>query len=143
VAWLCAELREAEVAAQIGAGLGERNPDRITNRNGYRTRGFDTRVGQIELAGGAESAMSADGSTLVFGAPGVNDFRGLVVFYTRQNGKWVERQTTQDPYGTPDNEFGGQVALSADGDVAELPTLNVTAGRTNNILMYVRSGSTC
>ena len=50
VAWLCAELMEAEVAAQIGAGHGERSPERITNRNGYRPRGFDTRVGEIELA---------------------------------------------------------------------------------------------
>ena len=50
VAWLCAELMEAEVAAQIGAGHGERSPDRLTNRNGYRPRGFDTRVGEIELA---------------------------------------------------------------------------------------------
>ena len=50
VAWLCAELMEAEVAAQIGAAHGERSPERITNRNGYRPRGFDTRVGEIELA---------------------------------------------------------------------------------------------
>jgi putative transposase len=50
VAWLCVELMEAEVAAQIGAAHGERNPERITNRNGYRPRGFDTRVGEIELA---------------------------------------------------------------------------------------------
>jgi transposase-like protein len=50
VAWLCAELMEAEVAAQIGAAHGERNPERVTNRNGYRPRGFDTRVGEIELA---------------------------------------------------------------------------------------------
>ncbi len=50
VAWLCAELMEAEVAAQIGAAHGERNPKRTTNRNGYRSRGFDTRVGEIELA---------------------------------------------------------------------------------------------
>jgi hypothetical protein len=34
VAWRCSELMEAEVAAQIGPGHGERNPDRITNRNG-------------------------------------------------------------------------------------------------------------
>ncbi len=97
---------------------------------------------KTQLSGGQFAAMSADGSTLVVGAPGANDSRGLVVFYTRENGKWVERQTIQDPYGTPDNEFGGQAALSADGNVAELPILNVTAGRTNDILMYVRSGST-
>lgn len=50
VAWLCAELMEAEVAAQIGAAHGERSPERTTHRNGYRPRGFDTRVGEIELA---------------------------------------------------------------------------------------------
>lgn len=32
VAWLCAELMEAEVAAQIGAAHGQRSPERITNR---------------------------------------------------------------------------------------------------------------
>ncbi len=50
VAWMVAELMEAEVAAQIGAELGERAPEeRTTQRNGYRPRGWDTRVGEIEL----------------------------------------------------------------------------------------------
>ena len=50
VAWLCAELMEAEVAAQIGGAHGERSAERITNRNGYRPRGFRTRVGESEFA---------------------------------------------------------------------------------------------
>jgi putative transposase len=51
VAWLVAELMEAEVSAQAGAGLGERAPDRRTaQRNGYRPRRWDTRVGELELA---------------------------------------------------------------------------------------------
>jgi putative transposase len=51
VAWLVAELLEAEVAALTGAGLGERAPDRRqTQRNGYRPRRWDTRVGELELA---------------------------------------------------------------------------------------------
>src|SRR4051794_28577685 len=51
VAWMVAELMEAEVAAQIGAELGERAPEqRTTQRNGYRPRRWDTRVGEIELA---------------------------------------------------------------------------------------------
>jgi transposase-like protein len=51
VALVVRELMEAEVAAQIGAELGERAPDsRSAQRNGYRERGWDTRVGQIELA---------------------------------------------------------------------------------------------
>jgi putative transposase len=46
-----AELMEAEVAAMIGAELGERAPERrTTQRNGYRERSWDTRVGELELA---------------------------------------------------------------------------------------------
>jgi transposase-like protein len=44
------ELMEAEVAGKTGAELGERTPDRVTQRNGYRPREWDTRVGSIELA---------------------------------------------------------------------------------------------
>jgi putative transposase len=44
------ELMEGEVAALIGAELGERRPeDRATHRNGYRPRRWDTRAGEIEL----------------------------------------------------------------------------------------------
>jgi putative transposase len=51
VALVVRELMEAEVAQQIGAGLGERAPGaRSAQRNGYRERGWDTRVGEIELA---------------------------------------------------------------------------------------------
>jgi putative transposase len=49
VAWIVAELMEAEVAAKVGAELGERNPARLTQRNGYRARDWDTRVGELEL----------------------------------------------------------------------------------------------
>jgi len=49
VAWLATELMEAEVAAQIGAEHGERTPERLTHRNGYRPRAWDTRVGELEL----------------------------------------------------------------------------------------------
>jgi putative transposase len=50
LAWLVHELMEAEVAEQIGAGLHEKTPERLTHRNGYRERGWNTRVGEIELA---------------------------------------------------------------------------------------------
>ena len=47
---VCAELMEGEVSGQIGAELGERRPDdRATHRNGYRSRRWDTRAGEIEL----------------------------------------------------------------------------------------------
>jgi putative transposase len=51
VAWLVAQLMEAEVGGLTGAELGERAPDRRqAQRNGYRQRRWDTRVGELELA---------------------------------------------------------------------------------------------
>jgi hypothetical protein len=50
VVWLAQELMEAEVSQAAGAGYGERHPDRVARRNGYRERAWDTRVGSIELA---------------------------------------------------------------------------------------------
>jgi putative transposase len=46
---LAQALMDAEVSAQIGATHGQRTPDRITHRNGYRPREWDTRVGTVEL----------------------------------------------------------------------------------------------
>jgi transposase-like protein len=45
-----AELMELEVAGLTGAGRYERSPERASHRNGYRQRGWDTRVGSLELA---------------------------------------------------------------------------------------------
>jgi putative transposase len=51
VAWLVTQLMEAEVVGLTGAELGERAPDRRqAQRNGYRPRRWDTRVGELELA---------------------------------------------------------------------------------------------
>ena len=42
-------LMELEVSQHIGAERYERSPERTTQRNGYRDRAWDTRVGTIEL----------------------------------------------------------------------------------------------
>jgi hypothetical protein len=49
VAPVARALMEAEVSARVGAEHGERSPDRVTHRNGYRPRAWETRVGEIEL----------------------------------------------------------------------------------------------
>ena len=46
---LVEEIMEAEVSSRIGAGYGERSPERVTQRNGYRSRAWDTRVGTMEF----------------------------------------------------------------------------------------------
>ena len=46
---LAQELMEAEVTALVGAAPHERSESRLTYRNGYREREWDTRVGTVEL----------------------------------------------------------------------------------------------
>jgi putative transposase len=50
VALVARELMEAEVSVEVGAELGEVAPEaRLTHRNGYRPRPWETRVGELEL----------------------------------------------------------------------------------------------
>jgi transposase-like protein len=50
VALVAREIMEAEVSAEVGAGRGEIAPgERVTHRNGYRPRAWETRVGEIDL----------------------------------------------------------------------------------------------
>ena len=50
VALVARELMDGEISAEIGAALGEVAPEsRLTHRNGYRPRAWETRVGEIEL----------------------------------------------------------------------------------------------
>jgi len=50
VRWVAAQLMESKVTELVGAKLGEQRPeDRATHRNGYRSRRWDTRAGEIKL----------------------------------------------------------------------------------------------
>ena len=51
LAWVVQQLMEAEVSELVGATRGERAPgERLTHRNGYRARAWQTRAGELELA---------------------------------------------------------------------------------------------
>ncbi len=104
---------------------------------------------------GTSMALSADGSTLIVGAPQANDSMGAAYVFTRAGESWVAQSVIMPPASaaSPQEEeqcaeespeevgecaFGASVAISADGDTALIgdPSPSTTAGAA---LIYVRS----
>ena len=50
LAFAAERMMELEIEAKTGVPAGARSPARLNQRNGYRERGWDTRVGRIDLA---------------------------------------------------------------------------------------------
>jgi putative transposase len=49
IAFASARMMEMEVGALTGAAFGQKSPDRLVQRNGYRERDWETRAGTVEL----------------------------------------------------------------------------------------------
>jgi uncharacterized protein YjbI with pentapeptide repeats len=95
-----------------------------------------------QSAFGSSVALSADGNTALIGGPNDNNGQGTTWVFTRSGSQW----TQQGPGLTADDEtgesnFGGSVALSADGNTALIGGLD-----DNNFVGaawgFTRSGST-
>src|SRR5512132_4128032 len=52
LSWVVQQLMEAEVSELIGAQRGERSEERLTHRNGYRSRAWSTRAGEQAAVSG-------------------------------------------------------------------------------------------
>jgi hypothetical protein len=49
ISFAAERLMELEVGALTGAAYGQKDPDRLAQRNGYRGRAWETRAGSVEL----------------------------------------------------------------------------------------------
>ncbi len=56
VQFVAQRLMEMDVEGLCAAGYGERNPERINSRNGFRDRAWETRAGTVEVAYSEASA---------------------------------------------------------------------------------------
>lgn len=145
VAWSHrAELRPADAgsAAGFGASLALSSDGRTIAIGApsapraavhlFRRDGEGWRAGEQVLADpgsthpgfGARLGLSADGDTLVVGAPGVSAREGAppaapgaTYVYARQAGSWRQQALLRAPHSAPGDGFGGQLALSADARV--------------------------
>jgi hypothetical protein len=91
----------------------------VWTQQGPKLVGTDLTPDAAQL--GESVALSADGNTLIAGAPVDANAVGSAVVYVRSNGVW----TQQGPKlvgtgGAADNEQGWSVALSADGNTAAI-----------------------
>ncbi|HEY2719556.1 MAG TPA: IPT/TIG domain-containing protein [Solirubrobacteraceae bacterium] len=110
---------------------------------------------EAESRFGTSMALSADGSTLIVGAPQANGSTGAAYVFTREGESWVKQAAITPPAPTtsPQGEeqcaeespeeagecsFGASVAISADGKTALIgdPSPSTTAG---SALIYVRA----
>jgi trimeric autotransporter adhesin len=82
---------------------------------------------------GFSVALSADGSTALVSAQGVNSFAGAAyVFHVSGNGSWASSDTPTatltDSASAAQDFFGSSVALSADGTTALIGAIGVDSG---------------
>lgn len=118
----------------------------------YKTAFIYTRSGttwtqQAELAGydhksGAVHpvALSADGNTALIGNNASSSHTGAVFVYTRSGTTWSEPQQLLAPDGQAEDQFGYQVALSADGNTALISAHRVNNGK-GAAYVFTRSGN--
>jgi len=67
---------------------------------------------------GSAAALSANGNTLVVGAPGVSNDTGIAYTFVRTGTSWSQQGVLINLVGDEGDRFGASVAVSADGSIA-------------------------
>jgi hypothetical protein len=89
---------------------------------------------------GRSVALSADGSTVLAGGPGDNNYTGAVWAFTRSGGGWTQQPGKLTGEGAiVENHFGKSLALSGDGRTALVGAPAVEGGR-GAVWTFARSG---
>ena len=107
---LAEAVMEAEVAEQAGAAYGERSPERITRRNGYRPRRWDTRAGE---RGGEQQArvvhetVVIEGDVYRVGGCSLLASNGCSLLLVRDSYKTIVPATAEHPTSAPHALFFG------------------------------------
>ena len=101
-------------------------------------------AGSYEDDFGTSVALSADGTTALIGAPGAGYKGAAYVFHVASEGSWAEWSSTPtatlaDTAGSNRDEFGGRVALSADGTTALIGAAGVSSGTGAAYVFHVAS----
>jgi hypothetical protein len=96
---------------------------------------------------GAAVAVSSDGNTLIVGAPSEdangNTSEGTATVFVRSGESWIVQQQLKNTNGSNGDNFGGSVALSADGNTAIVGAFNEDVGlnmQQGTATVFVRSG---
>ncbi len=90
---------------------------------------------------GETVALSADGSTMLIGAPGEDGGRGAAWVFTRTGSTWTQQgEALAGGEESGASEFASSVALSADGDTALIGGAG-DDGHTGAAWVFTRTGS--
>jgi len=91
---------------------------------------------------GEEITISADGNTMVVGAPGENGSAGAIHVFSNATGAWKSQGSVNAPNNEADDRFGSAIAISANGNTMVVGAYgedssangvnDATVGQTNN-----------
>ncbi|HTA35821.1 MAG TPA: IPT/TIG domain-containing protein [Solirubrobacteraceae bacterium] len=156
-------------ASIVHAGGSGRPEPLVQQPPGKLLAGDIAETAGAEAHFGSSAALSADGSTLLIGAPRDNDAHGAAWVFTHGEGGWVPQggkltagelpaasgeactggstsceECAEEPSATPEEEgecaFGTSVALSADGNTA-LVGNPTTTNAPGAVWVFTREGS--